>query len=177
MQRHRYPRPRSCGRSFIEMVAVLGVLSVLAGATVPTLERLVTTYRQQAAVSALHAHLSLARQVAVSRGLRVTMRAARFGWQEGWQVFVDPNANGEVDPGEEVVAVGDRRSLMTISANGAMARYVSFDPSGRPTQLNGAFLSGRFIVCTPHRPPVYELVMNAAGRLRQERLDRPCATA
>lgn len=174
MLTHRYVRWSAKGRSLVELLAVMGVLAMLVSAAVPVFGEVVANYRRQAAVSSLYAHLSLARQTAIARAQRVTVRAAPGGWQDGWQVFIDANADGEVNPDEEVLAVGDRRLAITISANGVMARYVSFDASGLPTQLNGAFLSGRFTICAPGKTPVDELVLSAAGRLRQARIDRSC---
>ncbi len=173
MHRRWCSRLRSCGRSLLEIMAVLGVLSALAGAAAPSIARLVARYQQQAALSALYSHLSMARQTAVAKGQRITMRAAPAGWHQGWEVFADTNPNGLLDEGETVLAVGEARRVH-ISARGPMAEYVSFDPGGWPVQANGAFLSGRFVICSPGDSHTHLLVMSAAGRIRQERTQGHC---
>lgn len=175
-----YPSPRliARGTSLIEVIMALAVVSILAAAAYPSLHGLVQSYRVQSAASQLAAHMALARGAAIARGQRVAIAPVADAWSGGWRVHLDLNANGRWDPGEDVLAEQAALPGVVIRANGAMQRQVLFEPSGRPIQANGAFLSGSFAVCAPSSAGATALVMSAAGRLRQERQPAAsCVTA
>lgn len=166
-----YPSPRLVARgiSLIEGIVALAVISILAAAAYPSLHGLVQSYRVQSAASQLAAHMALARGAAIARGQRVAVAPMTDSWSGGWRVHLDPNSNGRWDPGEDVLAEQAALPGVVIRANGAMQHQVLFEPSGRPIQPNGAFLSGSFAVCARSSAGATALVMSAAGRLRQER--------
>ncbi|WP_026330195.1 GspH/FimT family pseudopilin [Caldimonas manganoxidans] len=152
----------------------IAILAILASIGYPAARDWVHFTRTRTISAQLSSHLALARASAIARGQPVAISPQSMHWESGWRVHLDPNANGQWDEGEAVLALheGDRR--VRIQAQGAAQRYVLFDPSGRPIQHNGAFLASAFLVCTPSTDRLTALVMNAAGRVRAEPRWGPC---
>lgn len=150
------------GVSLVEVVIVAGLISILLAAGLPQVFKLMDTMNREAATASLRSHLALARSTAISQRTRVGLIPESGQWTRGWQVryvdFLD----------QEPLAVYWNRGQVRISANGALRREMIFDAHGRPTQRNGAFLSGTFEICSPSLRRSNRLILSATGRLREE---------
>lgn len=162
------------GVTLVEVSVVLAIVAVLAAYAVPAWQGLIAQQRRDALAGQLTAHMALARSAAISKGRTVALTPLGTGWHSGWRVHLELDRNGRWDNNETVYAehAGDPNARML--GNGSMARYVMFDPDGRPTQPGGGFLAGTLQVCIPERPGMVALVMSATGRVRREIRQTSC---
>jgi type IV fimbrial biogenesis protein FimT len=135
------------GLGLIELLCALAVLGVLAALGIPALGRMVAS-----SAVASHAQLFLidsryARSEALRRGVNVTLCRALDpeapspvcagtstggGWERGWLVFVDQNADNRRQPDEAVLRVqGALPDSGGISRNGGVAyNQLRYRPNG-----------------------------------------------
>src|SRR5260221_9142144 len=101
-------RASSRGFTLIELLVVVAIAGVLAVLALPSMRDLVMTNRMKTLSLDIYSSLVLARSEAVKRNSgNISMVQASGGWQNGWTVCVDANANSACDSGEEVLAAGE----------------------------------------------------------------------
>lgn len=161
------PRNREAGFSMIELSVTLAVLLILLVAALPSFQGSLRSNRVSAASNELLASIALARSEAIrsTRGAGVCASATGIScggtWTNGWLVFVDANANGAMDAGENVVrySQGTGKLAMVGTAN-----TFAFDPRGRV--IGGAQSVG--IKPDGHELPARCVFMGATGQARVE---------
>lgn len=161
-------RTMASGVSLVEITVVLAVLAILGSLALPAWQGLLANQRREALAAQLTAHMALARSAAISKGRTVAVSTHGNGWHAGWRVHLEEQRNGRWDEGETVYAEHGGDPIARMVGNGSMARYIMFDPDGRPTQPSGGFQAGTLQVCMPNRAGVTALVMSATGRVRKE---------
>ena len=120
-----------------------------------------------AQVNELHASLNVARTEAVKRNDNVSVCRSSNGtacvgnWEDGWIVFVDADADGSVDDGDNILRVhGD------ISGGTSLAfsqTYITYVNSG----LASVGTASTFTLCDPRGASVARgLVIGTSGRPR-----------
>ena len=132
------------GLTLPELLTTLAIVSLLAVIAMPGFSESVRRNRVSAESSHLLGVLIAARSEAIRRGARVALcrssdgitcnAAAGHDWQQGIVVFVDENANQNLEPDEAVVRTGmpfSKADLVSFSGRGALS-YRS----------NGAVVSG-----------------------------------
>ena len=167
------------GVTLIELMVVVAIVAVLAGAAVPSLAHLVDGMRRDAMSNEALAFLWLARSESIQRGVPTVVCPSSDGhqcdeagnWAGGWMVFADTNADGRRDPGETILRL--REALphgCVMRGNTPVARYVAYLPSGRSTLVSGAFQAGTLSLCRPGAGTmeVSRIVLSATGRPRLE---------
>lgn len=179
---------RSLGRGWttMELLAVTAVLAVLAGLSVPAVERWISRQRLQTVALALQADMALARSMAMQRRGVVTVCPSVDGrfckassnWSEGWISFADFDRDG-------VRTDTEREPLLRVrtgSAPGVVVRlaatdprYVSYRPNGRAHLRTGAFQAGHWLVCVQGDQDGLRLTLNAVGRVRLEEAGGVCS--
>lgn len=105
---------RQHGFTLIELMVVLAVTGIMLGFGVPKITRMLQGNRVVASLNNLSAHLIYARSEAVRRSTSVSVVALDPDptlWERGWMVFVDPNADGVLDPGEQQLRVVDALNI------------------------------------------------------------------
>lgn len=160
------------GFTLVELMAVLAVVAVLMSFALPSFQRLLSAQRGAAAMNQMVAAVHAARSLAVTSGRMTTLCPGAEGacvgrnqWHRGALIFIDDNANGELDGDEQVnralppLTPGERiywRSFRNRS-------YLQFRPRGHTRWQNGHFL-----YCPPDADATLArmAVLNAAGRLR-----------
>lgn len=167
-------RSRTRGITLVEITVVLAIMAALATFAIPAWQDMLARQRSEALASQLTAHMALARSAAISKGRTVALSTLGTGWHSGWRVHQELLRNGRWDEGEPIYFEHAGDSAVSMVGNGAMARYVMFDPDGRPTQPGGGFLAGTLQVCMPNRAGTVALVMSATGRVRQEQRSGRC---
>jgi len=168
------------GFTFIEMIVVLGILSVLAVVGVPALQRLVQATSLASASTELHAAAARARQEAITRGTFVTITPQTAGdWTTGYQTFVNPLNSPSFASGQsvgtgtsvvtsEIIAKGEPTTWRQItwpssaSDSSVVLAYMTFDNIGRPRNVAGR-TRVRMCVATG---ACKELVIDALGRIQ-----------
>ena len=136
------------GLTLMEMIVALMIIGLIATLGAPNLSEFIDDNRLNAAVGDLVSSIQGARAEAVGRNAYVTLckkNAAGTGcvtaggWQQGWIIFVDVDADGVVDggDGDEVVAVHDALlGSVTLQGTAGVANLITFRPSGQTSIIN-----------------------------------------
>lgn len=164
-------RPRrESGTNIVELVAVIAVLGILLAAAVPSLYGYMLAHRVSDGAGAFLRSLMLARSEALKRNRPVQVCATSNGsscdsavsWESGWIVYVDANANGAFDVGDEAVRVFPALvSSLTLRGSAGLGQTVGFDTAGRPTT------TGWFVLCNANALSGSRAIfVNGVGRIR-----------
>lgn len=168
------------GFTLIELAIVLAVVSVLAGSAVPAFADYIRTARVKGATNELFSALLLARVEALRSNARVVVCKSADGatctpaggWEQGWIMFRDDNANALREPGEPVLARGEPMGGGVLaSGNGSMARYISYAPDGIARLAGGGFEAGTVTLCSVSAADAEarQIIINATGRPRVQK--------
>jgi type IV fimbrial biogenesis protein FimT len=167
------------GFTLVELLMALAVMAILVMFAVPSFNSLMDSSKLTAASNALLSSMHLARSEAIKRGGRVVLCktfdgvvcAERGGWEQGWMVFHDSNNNGERDSNEVVVQrIQPLSASLRLTGNSTVARYVSFISTGGTRQVGGGFQAGTLTVCNQSAREARQIVLNAVGRPRVQRV-------
>ena len=99
------------GLTLVELMITLAITSILITGVAPSFSASVKNTRLVTQLNSLHTSISLARSEAINRNSSITVcRSATSTsctgvWQDGWIVFVDDDADGSVDDGDEIISV------------------------------------------------------------------------
>jgi type IV fimbrial biogenesis protein FimT len=133
------------GFSLTELLVTTTLISITTGIGVPSMSDFIKNDRQSTQINTLVGHLALARSQAVTLAQPVSVCAssdlATCGsndWANGWIVYVDADASGDVSNGDDLLRVqealpGD--STLTSSAGSA----ITFDDRGFAPANAGSF--------------------------------------
>ena len=167
--------PKQRGATMMELMTTLAVAAALAGAAAPGMANLVGRSQADAAIGQLRDAVQFARQLAIARRVTATLCPGsgnacgrRNSWHEGALVFLDGNANGRRETGEEIIS-----RLPPLPA-GYRVTWRSFrnrtSLSMRPTGLTD-WQNGSMLLCPPDGDARQArlLVVNAHGRVRLAR--------
>jgi type IV fimbrial biogenesis protein FimT len=153
-------------------LSLAGVLFFLAA---PSMTAAMDSLKLSSASGMLLSGLHLARDQAITRNVRVVLCKSANGvsctsvggWEQGWIVFHDGNANGAREPSEAILRREIRLSAsLSVYGTGTLARSVSFGPSGAIRPPGGAKQSGTLTVCSRSAPgnEAREIVLDAGGQ-------------
>lgn len=168
------------GLTLVELALALAVLALLLRTGVPALEELAEAFTLQAVIGEFGADVQLTRSAALQRNARVVMCKSNGhacqavgGWEQGWIVFHDANANGAADAGEEIVGRhGPLPAGWRLTGNKFVSNYVSYTGAGTSKMFSGAFQAGTVTLCRESPGPsvvARNLVLSSAGRPRVEK--------
>lgn len=180
MQTPRRPcrlRRRAHGLTLVELLVTLAIAAVLLTVAAPSLAGLVHSVHLSTTTNTLLASLRLARSEAIKRASRVTMCKSvdgaactlAGGWEQGWIVFHDPNANGALDAGEKLIQRGDALGGgLVASGNSPVARAISFAATAGPRTVGGGLQAGTLTLCrrSVAPGPARRIVLGMGGRAR-----------
>lgn len=165
-------RPLCGGFTLVELIVTMSVAAIVLTIAVPSFQALIRSNRLTATTNEFVAFFNLTRSEAIRRGSSVslcktangTACTTTGGWESGWLVFADPNANGVIDAGEEVVKVHEALDSQTtlVSLSGTAASLISFSGSGFVTQ------NGTLALCNGGK--CFNLIITSPGRIRSERM-------
>ncbi|RRV27273.1 hypothetical protein EGJ23_10220 [Pseudomonas sp. o96-267] len=166
--------PKNYGRTLIELIGALAILSIIITTALPSLQTLLESNARTQAINQMLAALHHARSDAVFSHSIVTLCAGQREcsgsqhWQGNIVMFRDHNANGQMDAGDELIyqtRIAPEFSWQWNRANG----YIQFEPDGSTRALNGTFT-----LCkdgTPQR----QVVVALSGRTRTQAPSRGAA--
>ena len=118
-------RSRNRGFTIIELMVVLALAAVMLGLAVPNMRQFILNNRLTSGANDLLRAVNQARSEAIKRQTVVTLcatdepeedePACSGGAFGGWVVFVDTDADGDFDAGEEKLASGSAASAVSVS--------------------------------------------------------------
>ena len=146
---------RRRGVTLLELIITLAIAGVLLAVAVPLARRSLRNARMIATGNRFLHALHLARSEALRRGVRVTLCkstdgagcADHGGWDQGWLVFRDADADGRPDSSAAILLVSASLDRAVMSGNRPVRSYVSYAPDGATRRLSGAFQAGTLTLC------------------------------
>lgn len=138
------------GFTLVELMITLIIAAIMVTVAVPSFTATIQNNRATSQINEFVSTLNLARTEAIKRGARVTVckspdasncNTSTTGWEQGWIVFVDSDADGAHDAGETLLLTSQglaQGSTLTGAAGADVNNYVTFRPSGKTTfPING----------------------------------------
>lgn len=123
------------GFTLIELMVTVAIAGIILTIGVPSFSQTLKNSRLASNTNSLVASLNLARSEAVKRKVKVFVRrkgSVSQNWDDGWDVFIDLNANEEFDDGTDTLL----RTFSSIT-NGYTLRtganyddWIAFLPTG-----------------------------------------------
>jgi len=146
---------RSCirhqaGFTLVELMITLFIAAILITVAVPSFTTTIQNNRVTAQINDFVSTLNFARTEAIKRGARVTVcksgdasncDTSTTGWEQGWIVFVDSDADNTHDGGEDILLTSEGLAAgnsLTGDSGSNVKNFVSYKPSGKTTfPVNG----------------------------------------
>ena len=171
------------GFTLIELMVVVALIAIIITLSTP----LSNLYKQNRVTSLEHefvTSLNLARSSAVGTAASVSVCIRNLNpndpnnpnpcdaagrWEQGWIVFNDPNANGQVDAGETILQQHDGFQAAGYTLGEIARTVVTYNASGlTPTS------AGTWTLCTPSRDITFQRNVNLSvtGRVTMQTPDQ-----
>lgn len=142
-----YNNPKqTSGFSLLQMMAVIAIAGVLMAAAIPTFRDMIRRTRLTAYANEFVTALNMARSESIKRGVTVTLRkiggTGTYWSTSGWEVFVDTNANGTKDTGEDTIKTYNALPInyTLVGTNSNIANYLSYKPDGMTNVITPSFI-------------------------------------
>ncbi len=134
------------GFTLIELMVVIAILAITFSLSVPAYKDLQLRQKINGQANQLFSIIYLARSEAIKRSTVVTICKSGNGqtcgaeWSEGWLMFADQDADGTLDPLENIISAGllDSQIMVNWSAFGS-DNYLRLTPRGMTMSQNGTF--------------------------------------
>lgn len=169
------------GVTLVELLVAMLIGVGLLVLALPSYGGWIADYRLMNHARVLAGNMYIARSEAIKRGYRVDLcksadlvQCGGSGWDRGWIIYVDENADGQVDRDEAVLArePGTRESISVVP-NTPLKNYVSYTDLGVARMGSGALQMGTFVLCRSGRREVH-VVLAHSGRVRIEKSSKIC---
>lgn len=163
---------QSNGFTLVELIVTMSLAAIVLAIAVPNFQTLLRSNRLTAVNNEFVAFFNLTRSEAIRAGSSVTLCktatgaacSTTGGWESGWLIFADPNANGIIDTGEAVIkvheALGSQNTM--ASSSGTAGSLITFNGSGFLNQ------TGTLALCSGDK--CFNLIIASPGRIRSERV-------
>jgi len=148
------------GFTLVELMITLFIAAILITVAVPSFTATIQNNRVTTQINEFVSTLNLARTEAIKRGARVTVcksadasncDTSSTGWEQGWIVFIDTDADETRDSGETILLTSEGLSVGSTlrGASGAdVNNFVSYRASGKTTfPISGGEVA--LILCDP----------------------------
>ncbi|MEJ2603390.1 MAG: GspH/FimT family protein [Gammaproteobacteria bacterium] len=142
------------GFTLIELMVVVAVVAIIATVAIPGLQAFVASNRQAGAVNDFLSSLYFARDEAITRNTSVTLCPSTdgagcdaAGWEGGHIVFVDADADGSLDAGEDLLSTTDPLPAGMTLRSDQFNDFLMYRPNGRARVADPNVNQGRFSIC------------------------------
>lgn len=164
------------GYTLIELLVTLSLTALLATLSAPMFSDMAMQARLDTATDQLHRAIRHTRNAAVARDAPVVMRATGSGWERGWTVFVDRDADGHFQSGEDRLRTASPLpTRITVTANAGIGEALHYQSDGGTRRPSGSLQMGTLHVCQRGAAGTVRasrsIIINAGGRPRIERTD------
>ncbi len=154
---------KSSGFSLVELMIVVSIAGILLSVGLPSFQGAMLQNRLVTQVNSLVGALNVARSEAIKRNQFVVVQKSGTAWKEGWEVFVDLNANGTKDAGDSVIQQYEGITVNHINPSASYTNYIAYRPDGRSNA------NGHFYLCSPAAEAMFKRILIAtSGRIRTE---------
>jgi len=171
---------KNSGFTLLELILTLTLISVVTAFAIPSMTAFTKNDRLVTNINSMVGHLAYARSEAVKRSQQVSVCVSNNtdtpnpsctggGWEDGWIVYIDADANNSFDANEEV-----------IKAHGPFAGNNAVTPNNVGTQViydNRGYLAsntGSLLLCDERNGPHGKTInISTTGRVRME-VDSAC---
>ena len=162
------------GFTFLEILITLTIAMNLCALAIPGFKTILGNIHAEMAMSQLYRAIQLTRSEAIKTNSIVTICPSEdgyqchFDWSKGYIVFIDKNANGEIDPEDQIIHVFNsvKGGGKMIWKNFRHKNYLQMNSLGLTTSQKGTF-----IYCAKDKNSAFTraLIVNISGRLRVEK--------
>lgn len=160
------------GYTLLECLVVIVIVGILLGFALPSFSHLMQRTRVVTQVDQLVATINYARSEAINRHAIVTLCKSADGktcsgeWRDGWLVFVDKQAQGQVNPGDVILRVHEalhHGDELAWDASSKRDAYLQLDATGATRGQ-----AGTFVYSPGDRNPqnTYRITVSLTGRVR-----------
>jgi len=164
---------KNSGFTLLELILTLTLISVVTAFAIPSMTAFTKNDRLVTNINSMVGHLAYARSEAVKRSQQVSVCVSNNtdtpnpsctggGWEDGWIVYIDADANNSFDANEEV-----------IKAHGPFAGNNAVTPNNVGTQViydNRGYLAsntGSLLLCDERSGPHGKTInISTTGRVR-----------
>lgn len=161
------------GASLAELLVVLALAGILAGAAMLSFSDILRRQRLRIATNDLLAAIDLTRSQAIARGAKVLMaplEPAGADWRLGWAVFVDQNGNRRPDAGELLIfrhgPLADGITVSSKFSSGAAPTYVAYNSAGRACSAGNSLAARWGTLSLAQGEDARNIKINMLGRVR-----------
>ena len=138
------------GFTLIELLVVIAITGILASLASPSIIESILNSKTKSLSGSFSVATHVAQSEAVKRGIPVAiqpMQTSGYKWEEGWNIFTDPNGNGQQDTGEELIQTYSMTddTISLVSIDSVFGSWLEFLPTGA-SRGNGG-ISGGFRIC------------------------------
>ena len=159
------------GFTLIELLVTVAMIAIVLTLGVPAFRDTVRNNVLTANINDFIATLNFARSEAVKRGISVTVRktstSSSVGWEGGWEVFSDNNADGTKDTStDQVIRVHEPlKSNLTLRGNNNFINRITYKPSGESNTFGSFALCDTSVSGNPTKRTARLLAVSILGRV------------
>lgn len=158
---------RQHGYTLTGLLVSLAIAATLMMMAYPSFSGVIERTRLQTSVDSLYEGIWFTRSSAVSQQKSVVMRARTPDWADGWQIFLDRNADGLQQRDEPILRTADALpDDLRIHSNQGIGDALYYHADGHSRKPGGALQMGRLTLCLGNRAQA--IIINAVGRPRIE---------
>ncbi|MCX7110435.1 MAG: GspH/FimT family pseudopilin [Proteobacteria bacterium] len=163
--------PLALGFTLIELLVTIAMIAIVTAIGVPAFKDTVRNNVLTAGMNDFIATLNFARSEAVKRGVTVTARktsaSTSVGWESGWEVFTDADADGEKNAAtDQVLRVHEPlKNNYTLRGNNNFKNYISYKPSGESNTIGSFALCDTSVSGNPTKRTARLIAVSILGRI------------
>lgn len=146
-------RSRQAGFTLSELLVSLTVGALLLGVGIPSYMQFSQDAQQISSANDLISSLHAARDVAVTRNVRVTLCPTKTGadcdagsWAAGWLAFIDEDGSGSVGADEDILLAAEDLDDLTVNST-EFSQFLIYRPNGRIMVESIRQNMGEFTLC------------------------------